>query len=561
MPQAVPALLLSLTFLQVSQPATPSRDGSQRTIPATGTAVIRGRVTDRATGRAVARALVRINLLGPPATQLQTFTTADGRYEFARLGAGPYALTADRPLNSGVFLSQAYGDDRPLTPYRNGTRKTIELKDGETFEANLAMWRALAIDGRVLDEDGEPLANVRVHAVPVTAPAVVAHSWRTTDDRGAFRLFGLGPGDFRVCAEPDDGTIALRFASAAPGERAVKTCYPSVRSESDATIVALATEDLTGVEIRVARGRAYRMSGIVVDASGLPLGGGVSLVRRDGAAIRSSSGITVKEGRFSAEGLVPGDYAIRAEIGGRVSWPETREQEFAFVPVRVDAADVDGLVVQTAKGVTINGRIDFEEGAPATRPVVNVNVRSQPEFTIGGFHQPVRVDGNTFRLDGVFGPNAIQVFGAMRPWVVKAINYRGEDIFGRMVEFKGSTDPDELVVVLTNRPATITGRVELAATTSRPNGIVLLMPADPARREPSAGTVFSAAIDVDGSFRLPPVRPGEYVIVAVDGDDAPVGSMLREPGAYDRLAAVAEPIALGQDDRRSIVLKLVKPRR
>jgi hypothetical protein len=84
---------------------------------------------------------------------------------------------------------------------------------------------------------------------------------------------------------------------------------------------------------------------------------------------------------------------------------------------------------------------------------------------INAAQAPSRVQPDlTFRLDGLFGPQLLQVFGAMRPWVVKAIRYRGEDVFGRLVELRNSTDPNDLVVVLTNRAATVSGRVDFRPT-------------------------------------------------------------------------------------------------
>jgi hypothetical protein len=64
----------------------------------------------------------------------------------------------------------------------------------------------------------------------------------------------------------------------------------------------------------------------------------------------------------------------------------------------------------------------------------------------------------------------------------------------------------------------------------------------------------------DGTFRLPPVRAGEYLILALLLEDMPPGSVLARPSGIESLARVAERIVLAEHEERSIVLPLVKPR-
>ena len=49
-------------------------------------------------------------------------------------------------------------------------------------DVNVALFRAFAIEGRVLDESGEPMANVGVSAHPWLHPTVTSTQGRLTDD-------------------------------------------------------------------------------------------------------------------------------------------------------------------------------------------------------------------------------------------------------------------------------------------------------------------------------------------------------------------------------------------
>jgi hypothetical protein len=99
------------------QPPVPARDAGARAT--TGTAVIRGRVTDRETGQPIPRAIVMaISNAGgprPDSGPLEARTGSDGRYELKGLPAGEYGVIV-RPGDFRVtYLSQAFGENRPFT--------------------------------------------------------------------------------------------------------------------------------------------------------------------------------------------------------------------------------------------------------------------------------------------------------------------------------------------------------------------------------------------------------------------------------------------------------------
>jgi hypothetical protein len=125
---------------------------------------------------------------------------ARGRYEISQLPAGRYIVSASR---SG-FVTTSFGQrapDRPGTP--------IEVADGQTADrVNFALPRGGSISGRIVDDDGEPVASAQVVAQRywyvggsrrLVGAASEGGSDRS-DGLGQFRLYALPPGEYYVSA-------------------------------------------------------------------------------------------------------------------------------------------------------------------------------------------------------------------------------------------------------------------------------------------------------------------------------------------------------------------------
>ena len=135
----------------------------------------------------------------------------EGRFQLTDLPAGRWRVT----VSKGGYFTWQPGQKRPFEQ-----PPPITLARGQRVRADVPLSRGGVITGRVSDDTGEPLAGLRVRVYR----ARMAKGYRRledvgaadyTDDTGAYRIFGLPPGDYYVAA-------SLRMA---PLDSVVQTTY------------------------------------------------------------------------------------------------------------------------------------------------------------------------------------------------------------------------------------------------------------------------------------------------------------------------------------------------
>ena len=199
-----------------------------RTAAAGGEAVpansfILGQVVDAVTGQGIVGATVTLTggiarSAAPPAPGMargetppqprRVVTGAEGRFLFRDLTRGTYnaSVTAAGYLPGVVGRRRSDGPGRPIT-----------IADNEKVtNASIRMWKFATIAGTVVDEANEPVVGLSVRVLRRVyaggSPRLASGTTTYTDDRGAYRLASLGPGDYVVGVPSNTVTVSVASA-------------------------------------------------------------------------------------------------------------------------------------------------------------------------------------------------------------------------------------------------------------------------------------------------------------------------------------------------------------
>jgi hypothetical protein len=501
----------------------PPRDVREREI---GTAVVRGRVQTADTGAPIRRAQIRAVSVGGRDTRLVT-TDTDGRFELRDLPAGRWELTASK----GGYVTMRYGQRRPFEAGR-----PLELTDSQVVQqVNFALPRGAVIAGRVLDEFGEPVAGARVQAHRYqlsqgTRRLTPTGSMAQTDDIGAFRLYGLMPGEYYVSAllralPADDTSDSTGYAP---------TYYPGTGSVTEAQPIALGISEEASISFALQAVRTARIAGSVVTSTGVPLANGmVMLLATDGAGagpLAFGAGNRIRsDGSFMLSNVAPGSYTLMATTGGPALRTGGGEIEMGTLPITVAADDVTGVTVVTGRGATLTGTVVAVQGSSATlaktalqvtAPIVGGGLAAFPGLgggagAFGG--RRVGEDG-AFTLTNLFGPRLIRLTGLTQDWMLESVIVDGRNVTDQPMEFALNGDITGARIVLTDRVTEVSGSVTAAdGKASSRDFTVIVFPDDEARWAAPSRYVRTARPDQQGLFKVRALPAHDrYLAVAVD---------------------------------------------
>jgi hypothetical protein len=521
-------------------------------------AAISGRVIDQGSGRPLPRMVV--SLFKEDAAQPVEMTTdAEGRFAFTNLAAGKYGVLVAHDEHRSTYLRQWFGDPGPPERFGGPPRLSLELAPAEQRGGvDIALTRALAIEGHVVDAWGEPIETAEVNATIVRVDGRALSSASTfTDDLGIYRLFGLRPGLYHVCVTP-------AAQSAAPeGSSLERTCYPASSGENqDGREIAVASGDVTGIDIQLQPTGSRSISGVVMDVRGAPVeGADVAAVPLD-LALSSREGST-QDGAFTLKGLAPGRYLLRAAIGvprpGQVD-PPSREPEIGYASVDVGAVDAADLVISLSNTATIRGAVVFDgASAPRAAPsrmVVYASPAERGTWLLGRAPMAPVADDRSFELTGVSSlPALLTVQFLPEGFALKSVRYGERDITDTPTDLTSVAPNGRLDVVITSRVARPSVRVTNEQGEPRRDYRVAMVQADPWRavRGPALVTGEPSR---DGVLPLGTLLPGDYFVAAISVEDWIALSRATVPP--EAIASIGTKVTLGIDDRRVLDLKMAR---
>lgn len=482
-----------------------------------------GTVVDSVTGKALAKVEVSLAPFDRERHRAAvTITDAEGRFSMAGLECGQYRLMGRRAR---------YVDARAVT---------VRLAPGEAAAGiTHKLVPTGAIAGTVRDADGEPVPRANVTLAQRFAEPggarMVARETCGTDDQGNYRFGFLRPGSYYIVAEP--GTApwdAVEYpAKGQHPETEVRTFYPGAADGRLASpVVVAAGLNVTGIDIRMLRARAFRVRGTMA----IPDARLVVLLRPEDAP--AFSGFVPNalargpNGEFEFRGIPPGSYRL--------------ETDGVSIPVTVATNDVDGIRVLPG-AASIQGRVRVE-GDESRR--ITGRVRLEAETRVE--YRQIREDGSfsaralsagRYRVTPRF-ENAENLYLKSIRWGETELSESGVTVFG------AETVAIEVVLA---EGGQVAGVVTNAEGEPVAGATVVLVP-EPSLR--GRGDRFrTAAADLLGRYSVEGVPPGEYTAFAWEDPDQ--GAWL-DPEFLSRFEKRGERVRLTGIERRQVRLRLIE---
>lgn len=316
---------------------------------------VSGRVTIAGKGAAGITVVARVTTWPlENRTVAKTVTDDEGNYRLTGVAAGRLTIT---PIDRTFVVGAGGGFYKP-------PGQAVNVAENESItKIDFALVRGGVITGRISDLDGRPIIGERVN---VAAKGDAGTYFpigsflgprNQTDDRGVYRIYGLGPGSYKISIgkAASGGDVNM---SGMGGSQYPNTFYPDATEEAKATAIEISEgAEVTNIDITPGKSpRAFSVSGIVVDAdSSQPVANAFiaySSVNEDShrtGQTNFTSNATDANGKFHLEGLQPGNYAaFTVKIGPENSYSDP-------TPFEIVERDVSGIEIKVRRGATIDG--------------------------------------------------------------------------------------------------------------------------------------------------------------------------------------------------------------
>ena len=446
---------------------------------------------------------------GAPKADRKTFsvtTDATGKFRF-QAPAGDYFLTAKH----AAFVDGTY---KPEGKFALNNKLHLTAGD-ELTGVTIRLVPQGAVSGRVIDEDGDPIAGASVTAQAYhyagngkrkPTPLDFDH----TNDRGEFRLGKLAPGHYYIAA---DSAMAnpMAEAPAAPADGSpemgyVITYYPKTTDITLAASVDVAAgADLSGFVIQLQKSRVARIKGKLQGPDGAPMKNAqLMLLPAGDASSMHVRNVDDPQGRFEIANLQPGTYTLMImQMTGAT--PTMHMQ-----PLTIPAEGLSNLQLGAQSDGSVQGTVVVAGDGKVPFKGLNVALKGDEDAPMMPVYGPVSETG-AFTLNKVGqAPYVVGIQAMPAGTYLKSVQWGGREMLGRPVDFAAGFTGNLQVVLGTDG-----GQVEVTVSRDdKPvgNATVVLLPADPAARlEENTSNEES---DASGHVTFGDVPPGNYLVLA-----------------------------------------------
>jgi hypothetical protein len=530
--------MFSATALVVTAlaPLLDAAAGTQQVRSSAGYGAISGRVEIVETDQRAPLRRATVTLRSESGTLTKTIATdANGAYRFESLAAGKYRVTVQKAGFLCAVLTTPGID--PGNPFPESS-----LAAGAQLVVNFIAQRAGALEGRLIEDTGKPIAGLALSVERLadgSGQATAGSYPAKTDDLGRFRVHTLPSGRYRVSATPpspasgtrlyypgtekiEDGEILV----VSPGQTLENLTFVVATGSLPAVVSeAMATQELDALSAPTGGGRWAEITGRVTRSdAGQPIpNAAVKLSTSAGALLRTAW--TDGAGEYSFRRVIAGSYLVTVSADGFAN-PDASPSK-PTGGARITVADGQRLkreLVLTPLSA-IEGRVLDEFSDPA--PGVFLRVSSQATVVNPAEARPassmtaVTDDRGGYRISGLFPAEYLltalpEPFGLSGPTAFP--------ITSMQLQLAAGIDAHGVNFVLPAAPTTVVSGTVVDTTGRRmPNTLVTLSPVVDGL---SKGLIRAPVNpDVNGNFVYPNVPAGTYLVEAREPRGLAIGSL------------------------------------
>jgi protocatechuate 3,4-dioxygenase beta subunit len=533
-------LAVSIAFAQ-RPPQSPPQQSEQP-----GTATMAGRVTDGATGEPVRRAVVTATTEGNNGRSRRAMTGDDGSFIIRDAAKGKYWITAEK----AGFVRGAY---RGKTASSWGD--AIDLAGDENRTGlDVTMQKQAVITGRIVDEAGEPVEHASVQAMPVRTARRGGSYSTMSNDKGEFRIAKLPPGAYRILASrlaSRDETLTEKVEGRVTAE--APTYFPGTTDVNAAAVIRVTPGDERGgAEVRIQRSTVVNVRGRVTGEGVGDRSARLSLIS---AAQASSFGFRGPggggagigpDGSFTFRNVRPGEYQIVVNQFDRGGPKVTGRTS-----ITVGQTDVNGVTVTALAPLKVDGRLRADGEPPFSFNKPRVSLGSDQGFGGPGSRAEV-TEGNLFSINGVSRDRLTLNVEAGDGIIVKQIYAAGQPLQGLDIDFATTTGP--LEVVLSNRPAKITGTIEGQQGETPRTTIYAVLEDQPLRFDGWRRKRTTLASGTT-AFTLSSLRPGTYRVAAFEETES--SDATTDAAFWERFRDRTATVKVAENETGQVKIRLI----
>jgi protocatechuate 3,4-dioxygenase beta subunit len=494
---------------------------------------------------------------GRQSDQYSATSDAEGKFQIPDVKPGRYSVSLQRD----GFLQ---------TGSHRGTSLTLTSAE-DAHDLVFHMQAGATISGKIIDGDGDPMANVSVQAVRAgSRTGRFARDQRSasTNDLGEYRIANLRAGKYLVFAN----AIGRHPPKANDSDAAkanlgyVPTYYPGTIDKSQAVPVEVHAGEETPVTVTPLTSPTFSIRGTLAKASGSKVFTQLLLRSGDDGPIKDDV-VVGEDGSFEIRDLLPGSYSaylMMVDLASLMAGGQQNRQPQIEImrlgqPIVISNANVEGLhlVPETPGHVRGRFRIDKERKMDWSQLSVMLTAEDSSELMAGNLPRGmtmarVQNDGS-FDLPKVpAGEYRVAVTSSsndLADYYTKSVNLEGKDVADSGFAVNGGTY--SLDVVVSADGATIDGTVVDAK--GKPVADATVVAAPNGERRKRSDVFGQDKSDTEGHFKLRGLISGEYTVLAWEDPDGNV----RDPEFLNTWQDRGEKVQLDDAARKSVSIKVI----